>query len=327
MSQYIYMHNDIEAAIWMPHQREDSPMENHTDNETVSPADRPLGFWLRTVDALIAREFDHVFADEGLTRRDWMLLSALSGTAPVPPAVSEKIARGGKRMRVLAERGWAIESDGEWTLTDDGREAAARLGERVAEIRSRTAGAVTPEEYATTVASLEAIAREYGWTEDMRMPRGRGFGFGRGRGFAPGREFWMRGLGHRGHGGHGHGHDHDHDHGGPAEHQGERGHGEAPRPPRPRMRPARTARPAPPPRARTPRIRRARRWLRSGLRARFRSRVHRRSARRSVTGIRRRLTLPRTPPWRPQRSPRRVKRRVHRGGGTPSSLGSSTSSP
>ena len=224
MSQYIYMHNDIEAAIWMPHQREDSPMENHNDNETVSPADRPLGFWLRTVDALIAREFDHVFADEGLTRRDWMLLSALSGTAPVPPAVSEKIARGGKRMRVLAERGWAIESDGEWTLTDDGREAAARLGERVAEIRSRTAGAVTPEEYATTVASLEAIAREYGWTEDMRMPRGRGFGVGRGRGrgFAPGREFWMRGLGHRGHGGHGHGHDHDH--GGPAEHQGERGH-------------------------------------------------------------------------------------------------------
>lgn len=228
MSQYIYMHNDIEAAVWMPHPREDSPMENNdNDNDTVnaSPTDRPLGLWLRTVDALITREFAAVFADEGLTRRDWMLLNALSGAAPVPPAVGEKIARGGKRMRVLAERGWVAESDGEWTLTDEGREAAARLGEQVAEIRSRTAGAVTPDAYATTVASLEAIAREYGWTEDMRMPRGRGFGFGRGRGFAPGRGFWMRGLGHSAHGGHGHGHSgHGHGHGAPTEHDIEHGH-------------------------------------------------------------------------------------------------------
>ena len=97
-------------------------------------------------------------------------------------------------------------------LTDEGRAAKERLGAIVEGIRSRVAGAVTPDDFATTLASLEAIARELGWDENARMPRagfGRGFrpGFGFDPGFRPGWGFGPgSGFGPRHFGGeHGHG--------------------------------------------------------------------------------------------------------------------------
>jgi len=163
-------------------------MDNQ-DTDFTSPSDegpagdRPLGFWLRAVDGLITREFAAAFAGAGVDRRDWMLLNALSGDVELP-AFAERFARKGKRLRGLADRGWAEEQgDGTWALTDEGRAARDRLGELVDGIRSRVAGAVSPQDYATTMASLEAIARELGWEEGQRMPRGR---FGRGRGSGPG---------------------------------------------------------------------------------------------------------------------------------------------
>ncbi|WP_246159944.1 hypothetical protein [Microbacterium rhizomatis] len=98
---------------------------------------------------------------------------------------------GGKLFRALAERGWIVEEDGTWTLTDEGRAQRDVFKTRVDAIRERVTAAVSPEDYATTVASLEAVAREFGWDGAERMPRGfgrRGFGhgFGPGRGFGPG---------------------------------------------------------------------------------------------------------------------------------------------
>lgn len=151
---------------------------------------RPLGYWLRTVDLLISREYASAFENEGVTRRDWMLLNALAGEVDAP-GLAERLARKGKRLRGLADRGWIAEQDGTWTLTDEGRAAKERLGAVVSGIRSRVAGTVSPEDFATTVASLEAIARELGWDETMAGKRGpfgrRGFGRpGFGRGFRPG---------------------------------------------------------------------------------------------------------------------------------------------
>lgn len=153
------------------------------------PTDRrPLGFWLRAVDRLITREFRAAFAAQGIDRRDWMLLNALSGTVDAP-WLDAVASRGGKRLRALAERGWIAETDGRWTLTDDGRAAQARLAETVQGIRAKVSGAVSTDDYKTLTASLEAIARELGWDESERMPRGRRSGRGRrafGPGFAPG---------------------------------------------------------------------------------------------------------------------------------------------
>ncbi len=151
-----------------------------TDDTNTS--ERPLGYWLRIVDALLDREFATAFEGEEITRRDWMLLNVLSRGVELP-GFAERFARKGKRLRRLEERGWVEEQgDGTWTLTDEGRAATARLGEIVDGIRARVSGAVSPDDFATTMASLEAIARELGWEEGMRMPHRR---FGR-RGFRPG---------------------------------------------------------------------------------------------------------------------------------------------
>lgn len=171
----------------------DNEFEDDAADAGVPTERRPLGFWLRTVDSLLSREFAEAFQDAGIDRRDWMLLNALSGEVELP-AFAERFVRRGKRLRRLEERGWAVENgDGAWALTDEGRAARDELSEVVDGIRSRVAGAVSPEEYATTMASLEAIARELGWEEGRRMPRG---GFGRRGGFGPG-------FGPRGGSGHG----------------------------------------------------------------------------------------------------------------------------
>lgn len=237
--------NDINPEI--------SPEPDGTPDgaEERLPTDRrPLGFWLRAVDALISREFDTAFADEGVTRRDWMLLNALARTVDAPES-GQWLARKGKHLRGLEKRGWADETgDGTWVLTDEGRAALDRLGGVVDGIRRRIADTVAPEDFATTLASLEAIARELGWDESSAptrggFGRGYGWGFGRdfGRGFGPGfrpgfgREFGPSfRAGHEHHHGYGHGHgeghradsEHGHDHGHGRGHGPEFGHGHGP---------------------------------------------------------------------------------------------------
>ncbi len=217
----------------------------NTANTHPTPTDRPLGYWLRVVDALLTKEFATAFDGEGVTRRDWMLLNLVSGDIEAP-GFAQRLARRGKKLRALEERGWITDVEGEWTLTDEGRAARERLGSTVDGIRTRVAGAVSDDDFATTMASLEAIARELGWSEELRMPRrghggrgrrgfGPGSGFGPGHGFGPGfghhfgpdhRSDFGEGFGPEGHGGHrcgprgehgsgfaGHGHPHHRGHG------------------------------------------------------------------------------------------------------------------
>jgi len=172
-------------------------MNDITDNEendTPTPSDgRPLGYWLRAVDGLLTREFATALESEGVTRRDWMLLNVLSGDVDAPE-FRDRLARKGKRLRGLEERGWVEEQgDGTWILTDLGRSEKERIGAIVDGIRSRVVAAVGDDEaYAALTTSLEAIARELGWDESV-AGRERGFGgfggFGRpgfGRFGAPG---------------------------------------------------------------------------------------------------------------------------------------------
>ena len=179
--------------------------DNHeNDNEAPRPTDRrPLGYWLRAVDGLLTREFARALDAEGVGRREWMLLNVLSGDIDAPE-LRERLARKGKRLRGLEERGWVEEhGDGTWSLTDLGRSEKDRIGVTVDGIRSRVVDAVgDAEAYAALTSSLEAIAREFGWDESA-AGRERGFGGFGGRGF-PG--FGPRFRGHgfgprfRGHG-------------------------------------------------------------------------------------------------------------------------------
>ncbi|MEV4686557.1 hypothetical protein [Microbacterium sp. LWH3-1.2] len=161
-------------------------INDNEENDTTRHADmRPLGYWLRAVDTLLTRRFASALQAEGITRRDWMILNVLSGDIDAP-GFRERLARKGKRLRGLEERGWAEEQgDGTWALTDFGRSEKERIGAIVDDIRTRVVAAVGDDEaYAALTGSLEAIARELGWDENTTVPE-RGFGgFGR-PGFRP----------------------------------------------------------------------------------------------------------------------------------------------
>jgi hypothetical protein len=102
----------------------------------------------------------------------------------------------------LADRGWVAPSGSGWQLTEEGRAAKERIGEKTAAIRERVSRAVPEEDFATMLSSLEAIARELGWKEGVRLPpRGRTHGK-RGHGRVPfgpwaGRRFLARAHAHR----------------------------------------------------------------------------------------------------------------------------------
>ena len=230
MSHYIYMtcdkhmHTDIQGLLM------------NTDTQNPQNTSRPFGYWLKAADRLMAAEFATAFENEQASRRDWRLLNVIDGTAPARrPLNTHKLHR-------LVERGWVAAEGDDWTLTDEGRAAKERLGAVVDGIRAKVTDAVSDEEMATTLASLEKIARAFGWDEETPLPRGRrrgfggrgpGFGprFGRpfGGGFGPGRGFGPDAdprdgecrHGERGHGRHGF-RDGDHD---DHDHRSHRGHG------------------------------------------------------------------------------------------------------
>ncbi|MEV7610467.1 hypothetical protein AB0N61_13385 [Microbacterium sp. NPDC089320] len=189
---------------------------NTSDTQNTDDSSRPFGYWLKAVDRLMAAEFDAAFDGEHASRRDWRLLNVIDGTTPAHRPLNAH------KLDGLVERGWVVADGDGWTLTDEGRAAKERLSAVVDGIRAKVADAVSLEDLDTTLASLEQIARAFGWDEQTPLPRGRGrrhgrgfgpgvsrgFGrrhglpFGRGRGFAPGFDS-----------GHGHGHEHGHRHG------------------------------------------------------------------------------------------------------------------
>lgn len=92
------------------------------------------------------------------------------------------------------------------------------------DVAERVSDAVTPEQLAATIASLEAIAVQLADGEELPQPgqrRHRGFGPGFGRGFGPGFAPPAPFAPH--HRGHGHSHDHGHRGGRRAQHAYERG--------------------------------------------------------------------------------------------------------
>lgn len=157
------------------------------NTDRTSPAqhaNRPLGFWLKVVDRRISEEMEALFEADGISRRDWRMLNLLAGTAH-DEHLADRLHTKPHVLHRLVERGWVAGFPPE--ITEAGREARERLESQVTALRQRVAGAVSPEDFATTMRSLEAIARELGWDESQRPTRerrgGRRFG-GRHHGIA-----------------------------------------------------------------------------------------------------------------------------------------------
>lgn len=160
---------------------------NTSESQNPDHTSRPFGYWLKAADRLMAAEFATAFESEHASRRDWRLLNIVDGTVPARRPLNDH------KLHRLVARGWVAPEGESWALTDDGRAAKDRLGAIVDGIRSKVTDAVSEEEMATTLASLEKIARAFGWDEETPLPRGRRHGFGE-RGHARGHGF-PRGFG------------------------------------------------------------------------------------------------------------------------------------
>lgn len=169
-----------------------------------APAERPIGYWLRVVDRKLDDAMLELFADEGITRRDWRRLNVIAGTVD-DARLRRKIAAHPERLAPLVQRGWITDEPGAPRLTEEGEASYAALLERVTALRSRVAGAVSPDDFQTTLATLESVARELGWHEGERMPRRRRGDDHRGHGHRP------HGRGHHGTSRHERRHGHGHD--------------------------------------------------------------------------------------------------------------------
>ncbi|WP_353827063.1 hypothetical protein [Agromyces sp. SYSU T0242] len=147
------------------HRPADRPGDATGDGgSAASGAARPLGFWLATVERRITAEVEAALADLEVTRRDWRRLNLIAGDVRDERMLARLDARPHK-LDDLVERGWVAGGPGDWSVTTAGRDALDELTRRVGAVRDRVAGAVASEDFATMLASLEAIARELGWDE------------------------------------------------------------------------------------------------------------------------------------------------------------------
>ncbi|KRD47329.1 hypothetical protein ASE27_02965 [Oerskovia sp. Root918] len=143
------------------------------------PGERPIGYWLKLVDRLIDQDVDEVFLRTGLTRRHWQVLNMVrDGVSDVTtvdsvlsPFTTGGAARpGGHAPAVSAEisdlqaRGWVTQGGAGWEVTVAGQHAYHDLLDAVSLSRERLAEGITREQYDRTIATLEQMARNLGWS-------------------------------------------------------------------------------------------------------------------------------------------------------------------
>ncbi len=153
---------------------------------------RPIGYWLKLVDRLIDGAFEGSLDEHGVTRRQWQLLNVLgsgpasaeeldaavapftaaSVSAPqvVAPEAAPDVADppGSSiegELAELIESDWVTESPSGYVLTPRGQQSFERLSVVVDAFRTSMSDGVGEAEYATTVATLERMARNLGWSD------------------------------------------------------------------------------------------------------------------------------------------------------------------
>ena len=137
-------------------------------------AERPIGYWLKTLDRLIDGQFGSRLGDAGLSRRQWQVLNLLQdGPRSVPelhaelePFLQEAPDELDDAVTGLLSRGWADSQNAVISLSKTGEAQFGLVTANIAGLRQDLAAGISPEEYQTTidvlvrmVANLEGNAR------------------------------------------------------------------------------------------------------------------------------------------------------------------------
>jgi hypothetical protein len=149
------------------------------------PTDRrPIGYWLRAIEGPLRETMRGAFATFGVTRREWRTLAVLhDGPAPAadvaaamparrPAAPGHRIHpdRPHRERRTIeqlldgfVDRGWASLDRGSYALTAEGERIHDALLANVQKVRMDVTAGIPDADYATTMATLERIAKNVGW--------------------------------------------------------------------------------------------------------------------------------------------------------------------
>ncbi|MFS0795385.1 MarR family winged helix-turn-helix transcriptional regulator [Microbacterium sp. 1P10AE] len=151
---------------------------------TSTPLDpRSLAHRLTTVGHALHHRLFAQLRDGDLHPKTVLVLRAIDGRIDAP-WITERLARGGKRLTGLADRGWIERTDDGWALTTEGRAVL----DRVDADRATILADVPAEELERLVAALDTVSAALGIDETEHQGFGPGMrGSGRGaRGFGPG---------------------------------------------------------------------------------------------------------------------------------------------
>lgn len=144
------------------------------DPDTDGRAFRPIGWWARLLDERITAGMTRVLAAWSLDRLGWQVLNLTARAAPIDRATLvtglapfASVERVGLVVDELHRRGWlapgaiaAALTAGRTTvvLTPEGRTTHRAMVAAIEAFRDRMRAGVTPEEYATTVATLRRMS-------------------------------------------------------------------------------------------------------------------------------------------------------------------------
>jgi hypothetical protein len=135
----------------------------------MSYDNKPIGWWVKTVDRLLEESFRRVLAAEGLSRRHWQLLTAVgrgarradldAALAPFwPPDLPARAAEIDGLLADLEKRGWLARDGDRITPTPDGEVARTRVEAVVVRHRGRMLDGIEPEQYQQVLATLARMA-------------------------------------------------------------------------------------------------------------------------------------------------------------------------
>lgn len=144
----------------------------------TADAHRPIGFWLKLVDRLIDERLEATLTEHGVTRRQWQLLNVLERGAAdldtLDAAVAPFLASdpgdpesSAEHLEELVESGWLALEAGRYALTETGAGVVERLRAVVGEQRRAIGEGIGEEQYAETLAVLERMARNLGWSDEV----------------------------------------------------------------------------------------------------------------------------------------------------------------
>ena len=128
---------------------------------------RPIGYWVKRLDAALQVQLDFTLAGVHLSRRQWQVLTTLSA-APVTPAEMLDVLRplnavdgadGQERdMAALVRRGLVLLLDGRLALTEAGHALHSKASVLVEATRRELTAGIGADEYAIAVSVLERMS-------------------------------------------------------------------------------------------------------------------------------------------------------------------------